>query len=74
MVVASETYFLTADGTPCEEGDERAAFLLCRKGSEIDADTAAIIAKFKMVKGPPENKAIEPAEDKRMRVSEPRKR
>jgi len=68
-MVATETLFRTVDGFLCKEGDPRAAFLICREGSELDPETEAIIAEMKMVEAPPENKAVEwPAENKRMRT------
>jgi len=68
-MVATKTLFRTADGFLCEEGDPRAAFLICRAGTEIEPEIEGIIAQGKMVAAPPENKAVEwPAEAKRQRV------
>jgi hypothetical protein len=68
-LIAIETLFRTSDGFICKEGDPRAAFLLCRAGTEIEPEIEAMIAKGKMVAAPPENKAVEwPAEAKRMRT------
>ena len=74
-MIAEATYYTTDDGTLCKEGDERAAFLVCRKGTEITGAAAAVLARAKAIEAAPENKAISwPSENKRMRVYKPRKR
>jgi len=53
-MVATKTLFRTADGFLCEEGDPRAAFLLCRAGTEVEPEIEAIIVQGKMAEPLPE--------------------
>ncbi len=65
-MIAIETLYLTAGGIIVKEGDVRAAFLLCRKGSEITHEAEAIINKAKVSL---EAKALlEPSENKAMQA------
>ena len=69
LKIADATYYRTRDGRIVREGNTDAAFLVVRQGSELTPQVARIIAQFKAMESPPENKAIEwPSEAKRVRM------
>ena len=60
--IAEKNFYRDAEGNLVEEGDEKAAYLVARKGSEIPAD---ILEKYNIPEeAPVEESALEPAEEK----------